>query len=663
MGFLIQRGKESLECSGSRLTVGSHATSDLVLDDPVAARLHVILSLGPRGVAAEPQLTATGSFLDGDLIAEPVPFPVGSELVLGTSRIVLESYDAATSVAAIALSERSFFHVQKKRGVFQSDADEAVRSEVRFGRFSSLRGLNALVLLGLLAVVLGWGLGALEKWEGPGRVWASPGVLAGAHLAGFAPDLGALPPSGWSTAQLDHAAENGCAACHVGEAGDYAGEVSCSGCHDDMLRDLGPRGRHPFKSAFEMDCQACHRIHGEGASLRGIHFHGQDCAECHEQSPAELDQLLAGVEGPLMAAPKPRSVGNAGFRHQDHASEDAANCTSCHKSDAEGRHYSLAGGAELCFGCHGDEVRLAEELAKRGSRGAAPVPIRLTLEEHGRAGELCTDCHDSVQDIAPPEATLVPAGGLAALEFKVDRHHAGGDVECSQCHLKPLREKPTDRSPRFDHGLHGGIQCDSCHFRSGLPSELAPESWDEADLLASCIDCHQDGGGVLAVRFAAQGTPVRDAASAGQARFAHDQHVAIGHACADCHVVPDGDDAGQVVRSARSCASCHYDRRAQRHTIPARVEECSRCHPSSGENHPAGAHSLADLFAEPSDAPAAPSAARAGSLFDHSIGGHSKVSCAQCHGWSGAGIEATALPTAQKDTCRGCHQNNRFHWR
>lgn len=670
MGFSIRRGKETLTFDGSRVTVGSHATCDFVLDDPVAARSHVVLSLGPRGVSVEPQPTATGSFLDGELIESATAFPVGSELVVGTSRFLLDSFDAATSVAAFNVRERSFFHVEKKRGVFRSDADEAVRSEVRFGRFRALRGINALVILGLLAVIGGWVSGAFAHWEERGRVWASPGALAGAHSAGFAWTAdGATDASeltGWSTAQLAHA-ENGCAACHVGEAGDYAGDVSCAGCHDDMLSDLGPQGRHPYGSAAEVDCQACHRIHGGEASLRGVGFHGQGCSDCHDQSSAELSALLASVEGPTTAAPKPRSVGNAGFRHQDHASLDSANCASCHAIDAEGKHYSLTGGAELCFGCHGDEATLAADRATRGLAGERPLPVSLTLEEHGRAEELCIDCHDSVENIQAPRATLLPESGAVAMVFEVDRHHAvgdqtGRDLECSQCHLKPLREKPAGRTPTFDHGLHVGLDCRSCHYRADLPTELIAETWGASDLQASCIACHQDGDGALTVAFAASPRPLEAAASAGLARFSHAEHAA-GNSCADCHVAAEGETAGQVTRSARDCASCHYDREAQRHTVPAKVEECSRCHPSVGDGHPAGAHSLADLFERPSAAPKAERASKAGSLFSHALPQHAAVLCAQCHGWSGSDIEAAGVPEAQRDLCRNCHQSQRFHWR
>ena len=665
MGFSVQRRKEAIDVGGSRLTVGSHATCDLVLDDPIAASLHVLLSLGPRGVTVEPQPTATGTFLDSELIKGATALPVGSELVVGTSRLKLESFDAGSSHAAFGLAERSFFHVEKKRGVFRSDADEAVRSEVRFGRFKSLRGINALVILGLLALVGGWAFGAFESWQERGRVWASPGVLAGLHHPGFSGVGDGEQLAGWSPAQRAHA-KNGCAACHVDGQGDYAGNVSCAGCHDDMLSDLRPQGRHPFKGADAVNCQGCHRIHGGNAPLRGVEFHGQECGGCHKQSSADLSQLLAQVEGSVIGAPTPRSLGNAGFRHEDHADLESRNCITCHEVDAEGKHYSMTGGAELCFGCHGDEARLAADRATRGLVGERPTPVTLTLAEHESSEALCVDCHGSVQNIQPPVATLVPPSGTVALGFRLDSHHHHGDQKCSECHLKPLRKKPEGHVPSFAHALHTGLDCRGCHYRpdtpAGLPTELVAETWEQADLEASCIDCHRGADGQLLVAFEPKERAAEAFDRTGHARFSHDLHSAA-HTCSDCHVVPDGEEAGRVVRSARDCASCHYDADEKRHRIPAKVEECSRCHPSVGAGEEAAGHSLADLFLAPSADRVEGRSPRAGSLFNHALSGHADLQCAQCHGWSGRDGGALAVEGAQRDRCRKCHQNQRFHWR
>ncbi|GAB4200030.1 MAG: hypothetical protein OHK0013_10710 [Sandaracinaceae bacterium] len=76
--------------SGDRLSIGSAAGNDLVLDDPQVSRFHVQLQVTKEGIALHDAGSTNGTFLAGARLERAV-VPVGTELVMGQSRVRLES--------------------------------------------------------------------------------------------------------------------------------------------------------------------------------------------------------------------------------------------------------------------------------------------------------------------------------------------------------------------------------------------------------------------------------------------------------------------------------------------------------------------------------------------------------------------------------------------
>ena len=655
MGFAFQIGKAKQAFSGSRVSVGTHVSCDLVIDDPVAARHHVDLVLSRKGLLVEPRETATGTYLGGVELDGPATWHAGAELILGATKLELGVFDPGAGTCEITVHERTFFHVAKKRGEFHSDADERVRSEVRFGRFRSLRWVNALVALAIVAGLVG----ALVMGPGPAAVWASPGPIAGGHGAGFAA-AHQDQLAGWTLAQLTEA-RLGCDACHKGEAGDFASSITCSGCHADLFQALEPGGRHPFMGPDESDCRSCHRIHGPDHDLAIRTRLSRNCVSCHEHNGdtnAALEERIVG--SPMGVAPLPSS-GFEGFRHSDHvASATSAagaklECATCHGSPDGGAHYDVPTGAGLCFECHGSEA--PDGAARR---------VALDLGEHGSSGELCQSCH-----VTPGVAELLPASlGDVTLLFQVPSAHVQSDSKCSECHLKALPTSGGRSASPFGHALHMDLsqdasaltrECQQCHFKSGLPAALRPDDYGSTDMTAfmnaECAECHGQ-------QVVIDPPPAERRAPEGLAKFSHDAHASK-HACAECHVADGGTD---VVRTAKSCSDCHYDKTTGQHRHPAKLSACSYCHVgSNGMDRSAPVESgdarsgFAELFGVKAEDPL-DGTRSAG--FLHGMAGHLDLDCAACHRWEEVDGPASALTqTSPSSSCQACHRQSRMHWR
>jgi DNA-binding NtrC family response regulator len=75
---------------GDRLSIGSAAGNDVVLDDPQVSRFHMQLQATKDGIALHDAGSTNGTFLSGARLERAV-VPVGTELVMGQSRVRLES--------------------------------------------------------------------------------------------------------------------------------------------------------------------------------------------------------------------------------------------------------------------------------------------------------------------------------------------------------------------------------------------------------------------------------------------------------------------------------------------------------------------------------------------------------------------------------------------
>jgi len=120
--------------SGKELTIGTRSSCGLVLDDPVAAERHCAISFEGGNFVLRDLDNATGTYINGVRLGRPTALDNGDRIALGVTILELSIDRAAGGTLVVGVREGAFFHTIKKRGEFQSDADEWVRSEVTFGR-------------------------------------------------------------------------------------------------------------------------------------------------------------------------------------------------------------------------------------------------------------------------------------------------------------------------------------------------------------------------------------------------------------------------------------------------------------------------------------------------------------------------------------------------
>jgi c(7)-type cytochrome triheme protein len=213
-------------------------------------------------------------------------------------------------------------------------------------------------------------------------------------------------------------------------------------------------------------------------------------------------------------------------------------CLLCHKRETNSSRPVRSAGHTPCSGCH------TEQFADASS------PI-------------CTVCHAS-----PQSAVVKPFPRLRSFNMTFDhaRHSRGGARPasgCAACH------KPEARGVALSipAGLAAHTTCFRCH---------APGSQTDGQDISSCNTCHRLGG--------YRRTP--ESAQAFRVGFSHAEHTRKALSCDDCHTLKAGAAQGRQVTSpqplmhhaaprARSCMSCHDDKRAFGGDD---FSDCKRCH-------------------------------------------------------------------------------------
>jgi DmsE family decaheme c-type cytochrome len=198
-------------------------------------------------------------------------------------------------------------------------------------------------------------------------------------------------------------------------AGEYVGEATCAGCHDQsykgtkhglMLNERSPAATHgceschgPGKAHAESGdpaliknpkkmkpaeasdiCTSCHNRASHALWDGSQHFQRNlTCTTCHSvHAPKGEPQLVARTEMELCASCH-RPVVNRVYRfHHMPVREGGLTCSSCHNPHGSSNVRLLKAGTtidESCTSCHTD---------KRGPY----------LWEHAPVSESCTTCHD-----------------------------------------------------------------------------------------------------------------------------------------------------------------------------------------------------------------------------------------------------------------------------
>jgi len=213
-------------------------------------------------------------------------------------------------------------------------------------------------------------------------------------------------------------------------------------------------------------------------------------------------------------------------------------CLLCHRREDNSPRPTRSVGHTPCTGCH------VQQFADASS------PI-------------CTVCHEN-----PASGAVKPFPALTSFDVEFDHaRHARGAARpaasCATCH-KPARRGVALSIPA---GAGAHTTCFQCH---------GPGAQSAGRDISSCSTCHTLG------RHAQ--TPVWSRAYG--VNFSHAAHARKGLGCADCHSVRAGAAQGRQVTSpaplhhhapagARSCMTCHNDRRAFGGDD---FSDCMRCH-------------------------------------------------------------------------------------
>jgi predicted CXXCH cytochrome family protein len=679
--FRWTRGKQSEEFGGNELRVGTKVPCELVLDDPLAASLHCTLIATGSGFLLRSADSVLGTYCNGLPVAGDQRLSHGDRLVVGVAVLTVELPADRPGTLHLQVAERSFRHfTRKERKEFQSDADEWVRSEVRFGRYPALRRANWAVGA-LLLLLLPW------LWfSGASRVLASPGPLSAAHARLFDESLPIevlAADFGLPAELLAQAREQRCATCHDSYRG--APTERCTVCHADLVGsgpDLSAAvARHPFRASADLDCASCHREHRGGE--RPVTRHSGEavqCSACHDEmadGEAALAQAVQdfGLTDEVLSAERRASPGFEAFRHGDH--HTVTDCSRCHRATSGGRTDFAVASFALCAECHGPEPSEQQHLAQ----------WQVEIQWHGAGTGQCLQCHAEAyrEDLASISGIDVPA---QLLRFEVESRdhrrdldgHSGGR-DCAECHLTgtdlwAARAAEQSALRPFLHSDHLTFpnpisdeqrqvtltECSDCHLGQAEATALA--SGDQPFLGPStdtCISCHrgpQEAGGaprnlILDVTFE------RNSQVPGErVPFPHDRHADVPGGCLACHQVASTDgrqlDRPFTPDEVLDCSGCHTAERdggRVHKNLAGSVEGCNACHlPGTQGRMPAVFRGPQPEF-------------ELSSSFSHRTPGHDSADCAACHGTVAAVGDEVRLPSSGAAECRACHATHRFHWR
>jgi c(7)-type cytochrome triheme protein len=213
-------------------------------------------------------------------------------------------------------------------------------------------------------------------------------------------------------------------------------------------------------------------------------------------------------------------------------------CLLCHQRNDNSPRPVRSAGHTPCSGCH-------------------------TQQFADASNPICTICHAN-----PPSPAVKPFPRLRSFNMLFDHaKHARGGARpansCAACHRPEVRGVALS----IPAGLSAHTTCFRCH---------TPGSQSGGQDISSCNTCHRLGG--------YRRTP--ESAPAFRVGFSHADHTRGNLSCNECHAVRAGVGQGRQVSSpqplmhhagarARSCMSCHNDKRAFGGDD---FSDCKRCH-------------------------------------------------------------------------------------
>jgi len=552
------------------VTFGSRTGADVVVEDTVVADRHCRISF--EGAFQVRDLgSVTGTWLDGKRAAAFSELQDGSEIVIGTTRLVARiTKNGATPTLTLDLQRGAFWWKKPGKGVFDNDPDAMVRAEVDFGRFPALRVANRVAAIAAAVLVIA---GLLFAAVFEPLVDAGPLVPAHAFVHDLAADATGVHANVAKCAAI--AREQGCAACH--EPGNGTPQHKCMQCHDAMQTGR----RHPFVTKDRLGavpgvdsgdafCGICHRDHqgSDFLKARSDELVGK-CDACHGTGNALFDRDALLAKTPPVDL-RDRAFSTIAFPHDKHA-DPAMRCDLCHRPDpqsvaarAQGlddpdRHDFADVPFETCASCHARDwpavagMTAAEQATWRDKAKAHQWDVTWHGTDDG--GSKCASCHasaprdgvtvhgpdlktterpvDTAESYAANRATFVNGRRMHDDEFHA---HAAGK-QCLECHVRgSLVAAGAPRAAVFWHALHL-----ASNVLAPLTGNAGAASLDEH---AGCLSCHGDRRTSQALRAAADGA------------YAWPTDAGAQKACAACHA-----DGAQPKAMTATAATVPADQR------------------------------------------------------------------------------------------------------
>lgn len=401
-----------------------------------------------------------------------------------------------------------------------------------------------------------------------------------------------------------------CVKCHSSAIHEFtATDQTCgqAGCHENQRIQLGAMG------ALTIHCAACHSFNAQVAAAStdsaqlALEPQRDQCLGCHamqvrlanfpipEQDPHA--GMCASCHNPHEQTESAQAFETCGDCHAQadtltpfHRGLDAGvldTCSRCHQA-----HTFRVEGHE-CRACHTDPAMRSPATrpapAAHPGRTSAlrealdalaalllPTPVHAQQSppparqrfDHARHTDIeCTACHS----VAETHGAVT----IASARDCQSCHHTGSTVQpCSRCHdaasvagrghdvrraWTPSVGRSENRTYRFEHSQHGGLECTRCHMEglelsAGRVSCVACHD-EHHDASSSCVGCHQappSGAHTAAAHLTCAGSGCHSPAPVNASQRTRTLCLTChrdmtdhrpGRRCGDCHSLPPARQA------------------------------------------------------------------------------------------------------------------------
>lgn len=262
---------------------------------------------------------------------------------------------------------------------------------------------------------------------------------------------------------------NNCTVCHrqTAEAGEKAGPVVCTGCHQERdvassWREIGmDRSLHyRHLKAQENKCEVCHHLYDQAAQ-KLIYVKGKedDCRYCHLEKT--VDKVIS-----MQLASHEQCIDCHRQRLAQNKDAGPAVCGGCHDAAAQKRIQKLKDIPRLM---RGQPDATIIQAVKSDGQKVEPF-TRLSVVPFNHIGhesynDTCRACHHSSMEACGKCHTLQGSKDGKFVNLQTAMHRANAKAGCIGCHDGNQAEK----------------SCAGCH--ASITRKDPPE-------LSGCVSCH-----------------------------------------------------------------------------------------------------------------------------------------------------------------------------